>query len=127
MKITSNDSFRKYFNHNRRSQSKYLLFLSPVWWKCITPYIFWGAHFKHGFLYDFESIPDNLSIGTKKNSIFPKIFFVAMETNYVISRDAENGNHVTPVIFQIPIIQGTHINKKFACNTSVHTKPSFET
>ena len=49
-------------------------------------------------------------------------FFVAMETNYVISRDAENGNHVTPVIFQIPIIQGTHINKKFACNTPVHTK-----
>ena len=59
----------------------------------------------------------------KKKLNFPQfIFLLLWRPMYVISRDAENGNHVTPVIFQIPIIQGTHINKKFSCNTPVHTK-----
>ena len=38
-----------------------------------------------------------------------------------MSRDPGNGNHVTPVNFLILIKLGTHTNKKFASNISLHT------
>ena len=58
----------------------------------------------------------------KINSKKKKRVFVAMEKYDVMSRDPGNENRVTPVIFFILIKLGTHTNKKFASNISLHTK-----